>query len=136
MARTGHRGDVEEHPALEEGRAEERIAILDTLLHRVIVERHQAERLDQGRVRAGRRELLMPEDSAIESLMLRPDGRGHLFGTRWGGSGDGLVLVDYSATGLIGDPSTILVSTPLVNGLSGGVAVDTSILADGFEVRH
>jgi len=78
------------------------------------------------------------DDSAAGEnyLMLRPDGRGHLFGTRWGGSGDGLVLVDYSATGLIGDPSTILVSTPLVNGLSGGVAVDTSILADGFEVRH
>jgi hypothetical protein len=66
-------------------------------------------------------------------LMLRPDGRGHLFGTRYGG-GDRLVLVDYSATGLIGDPSSIIVSTPLVDGLSGGVAVDTSILADGFEV--
>lgn len=67
-------------------------------------------------------------------LMLRPDGRGHLFGTRFGG-GDRLVLVDYSATGLIGDPSSIIVSTVLVDGLSGGVAVDTSILADGFEVR-
>lgn len=68
-------------------------------------------------------------------LMLRPDGRGHLFGTRYGG-GDRLVLIDYSATGLIGDASTIIVSTVLVNGLSGGVAVDTSILADGFEVRR
>jgi len=74
-------------------------------------------------------------------LMLRPDGRGHLFGTRYGG-GDRLVLVDYSATGLIGDASTIIVSTVIVNGavpvngLSGGVAVDTSILADGFEVRR
>jgi hypothetical protein len=67
-------------------------------------------------------------------LMLRPDGRGHLFGTRFGG-GDRLVLVDYSATGLIGDPSSIIVSALLVDGLSGGVAVDTSILADGFEVR-
>ena len=66
-------------------------------------------------------------------LMLRPDGRGHLFGTRFGG-GDRLVLVDYSATGLIGDPSSIIVSALLVDGLSGGVAVDTSILADGFEV--
>lgn len=68
-------------------------------------------------------------------LMLRPDGRGHLFGTRWGG-GDRLVLVDYSATGLIGDASSIIVSATLVDGLSGGVAVDTSILADGFEVRR
>lgn len=68
-------------------------------------------------------------------LMLRPDGRGHLFGTRFGG-GDRLVLVDYSATGLIGDPSTIIVSVPLVDGLSGGVAVDTSILSDGFEARR
>ncbi len=65
-------------------------------------------------------------------LMLRPDGRGHLFGTRYGG-GDRLVLVDYSATGLIGDPSSIIVSAPIMDGLSGGVAVDTSILADGFE---
>lgn len=77
------------------------------------------------------------DDSAAgeDYLMLRPDGRGHLFGTRWGG-GDRLVLLDYSATGLIGDPSSILVSTPLVDGLSGGVAVDTSILADRFEVRR
>jgi hypothetical protein len=77
------------------------------------------------------------DDTALGEnyLMLRPDGRGHLFGTRYGG-GDRLVLVDYSATGLIGDASTIIVSTVLVNGLSGGVAVDTSILADGFEVRR
>jgi hypothetical protein len=67
-------------------------------------------------------------------LMLRPDGRGHLFGTRFGG-GDRLVLVDYSATGLIGDASSIIVSAPLPSGLSGGVAVDTSILADSFESR-
>lgn len=74
-------------------------------------------------------------------LMLRPDGRGHLFGTRWGGgggnpSGGRLVLVDYSATGLIGDPSSIIASAPIVDGLSGGVAVDTAIFADGFEVRR
>jgi hypothetical protein len=77
------------------------------------------------------------DDSAAgeDYLMLRPDGRGHLFGTRWGG-GDRLVLLDYSATGLIGDPSSILVSTSLVDGLSGGVAVDTSILADSFEERR
>ena len=68
-------------------------------------------------------------------LMLRPDGRGHLFGTRFGG-GDRLVLVDYSATGLIGDPSSIIVSAPFVDGLSGGVAVDTSIFADGLETRR
>jgi len=77
------------------------------------------------------------DDTALGEnyLMLRPDGRGHLFGTRYGGT-DRLVLVDYSATGLIGDASTIIVSTVLVNGLSGGVAVDTSILADGFELRR
>lgn len=71
-------------------------------------------------------------------LMLRPDGRGHLFGTRWGGGGSDpgggrLVLVDYSASGLIGDASTIMASAPMIDGLSGGVAVDTSILFDGFE---
>jgi hypothetical protein len=78
------------------------------------------------------------DDSALgeDYLMLRPDGRGHLFGTRWGGGGDRLVLVDYSASGLIGDPSSIVVSAALVDGLSGGVAVDTSILANGFDVRR
>lgn len=83
------------------------------------------------------------DDSAAGEnyLMLRPDGRGHLLGTRWGGgggnpSGGRLVLVDYSATGLIGDPSSIIASAPIVDGLSGGVAVDTSIFADGFEIRR
>jgi len=78
------------------------------------------------------------DDTALGEnyLMLRPDGRGHLFGTRWGGGGDRLVLVDYSATGRIGDPSSIIVSATLVDGLSGGVAVDTSILSDGFEARR
>lgn len=77
------------------------------------------------------------DDSLLgeDYLMLRPDGRGHLFGTRWGG-GDRLLIVDYSATGLIGDPSSIIVSVALVDGLSGGVAVDTSILANGFDVRR
>lgn len=70
-------------------------------------------------------------------LSLRPDGLGHLFGTRSGGSGGNpsggrLVLIDYSVSGLIGDASTIMVSAPIVDGLSGGVAVDTSIFADGF----
>lgn len=83
------------------------------------------------------------DDSSLGEnyLMLRPDGLGHLFGTRFGGSGGNstggrLVLVDYSATGLIGDASTIIVSAPIVDGLSGGVAVDTSIFADGFEARR
>jgi hypothetical protein len=80
------------------------------------------------------------DDSAAGEnyLSLRPDGRGHLFGTRWGGNGGNptggrLVLVDYSATGLIGDPSTIIASAPTFDGLSGGAAVDTSILFNGFE---
>jgi hypothetical protein len=71
-------------------------------------------------------------------LMLRPDGRGHLFGTRWGGSGGNpnagrLILIDYSETGSLS--TAIIASAPIVDGLSGGVAVDTSILADGFEGR-
>jgi len=71
-------------------------------------------------------------------LMLRPDGRGHLFGTRWGGGGSNptggrLVLVDYSETGSLS--TAIIVSAAIVDGLSGGVAVDTSILADSFESR-
>jgi len=81
------------------------------------------------------------DDSALGEnyLELRPDGRGHLFGTRWGGgggnpSGGRLVLIDYSATGLIGDASTIIVSAPMVDGLSGGVAVDTSLIFNGFEL--
>jgi len=73
-------------------------------------------------------------------LSLRPDGVGHLFGTRAGGSGGNptggrLVLIDYSTTGLVGDATTVFVSTPIVDGLSGGVAVDTAIFADGFQPR-
>jgi len=73
-------------------------------------------------------------------LSLRPDGIGHLFGTRSGGSGSNptggrLILIDYSATGLVGDATTIMVSAPIVDGLSGGVAVDTAIFADGFQTR-
>jgi len=82
------------------------------------------------------------DDSAAGEnyLSLRPDGVGHLFGTRSGGSGGNpaggrLVLIDYSASGLIGDASTIVVSAPIVDGLSGGVAVDTAIFADGFQMR-
>lgn len=59
-------------------------------------------------------------------LMLRPDGVGHLFGTREGGSGTDvgrLVFVDDSASGLIGDATTRFFSVPLPGGLSGGVAV-------------
>jgi hypothetical protein len=79
------------------------------------------------------------DDSALGEnyLVLRPDGRGHLFGTRWGVSGANggrLVLVDYSQSGLIGDASTIMVSAPMADGLSGGVAVDTSLLANGFDL--
>jgi len=73
-------------------------------------------------------------------LSLRPDGVGHLFGTRAGGSGGNptggrLVLIDYSASRLIGDATTVFVSAPIVDGLSGGVAVDTAIFADGFQNR-
>ena len=82
------------------------------------------------------------DDSAAGEnyLSLRPDGIGHLFGTRAGGSGSNptggrLVLIDYSTTGLIGDASTVMVSAPIVDGLSGGVAVDTAIFADGFQKR-
>lgn len=82
------------------------------------------------------------DDSAAGEnyLSLRPDGIGHLFGTRAGGSGSNpsggrLVLIDYSATGRVGDASTIIVSAPIIDGLSGGVAVDTAIFADGFQPR-
>jgi hypothetical protein len=82
------------------------------------------------------------DDSAAGEnyLSLRPDGVGHLFGTRAGGSGGNptggrLVLIDYSTTGLIGDATTVIVSAPIVDGLSGGVAVDTAIFADGFQPR-
>jgi hypothetical protein len=78
------------------------------------------------------------DDSALGEnyLVLRPDGRGHLVGTRWGVSGANggrLGLVEYSQSGLIGDARTIIVSAPMTDGLSGGVAVDTSWLANGFD---
>jgi hypothetical protein len=51
---------------------------------------------------------------------------GHLFGTLCCGSG-ALVIIDYSASGLIGDPSTRIAHAllPSISGLSGGLAVVT-----------
>jgi hypothetical protein len=68
-------------------------------------------------------------------LMLQADGRGHLFGTRFGPAAR-LVMIDYSASGLIGAADTVMLSVPLpgLTGLSGEAAVDpNSIFKNGFE---
>jgi hypothetical protein len=69
-----------------------------------------------------------PTENYIE---LQPDGRGHLIGNRNVGDG-ALVLIDYSASGLIGDSSTVLAvaALPGVTGLSGGVALAPSCVGD------
>ncbi len=69
----------------------------------------------------------MRNDSATDNYIeLQPDGNGHLFGTVCCGNG-GIVILDYSASGLIGDPSTVIghALLPGVSGLSGGLAVTT-----------
>lgn len=76
------------------------------------------------------------DDSAAgeNCLGLIPDGAGHLLGTRWGGAGGALVLVDHSATGLLGDPATRIATAPLPAGLSGSLAIDDPVIfADGFD---
>ena len=68
-------------------------------------------------------------------LVLQADGRGHLFGTRFGPQAR-LVLIDYSATGLVGAASSVIVSVPIpgITNLLGEAGVDAnSIFKDGFE---
>ena len=76
-----------------------------------------------------------PTENYIE---LQPDGHGHLIGNRNVADG-ALVIIDYSASGLIGDPSTVIAvaALPGVTGLSGGVALAPpacigDINGDGF----
>jgi hypothetical protein len=68
-------------------------------------------------------------------LNLQADGRGHLFGTRSGAEAR-LVMIDYSASGLIDAADTVMLSIPIagISNLSGEVAVDIHVLFnDGFE---
>jgi len=68
-------------------------------------------------------------------LVLQADGRGHLLGTRFGPQAR-LVLIDYSASGLIGAANSVIVSVPIpgITNLSGEAGVDAnSIFKDGFE---
>ena len=68
-------------------------------------------------------------------LSFTPTGRGHAIATRYGNEAR-LIFIDYSATGLIGDPSTLFYSLPIpgVSDLSGQAALDGGLLMrDGFE---
>lgn len=68
-------------------------------------------------------------------LELSPTFDKHYLGTRGGGDGR-VVLIDASATGLIGDPTSVLVtaSTGTINGLSGALGVDMdTVFYDGFD---
>ena len=69
-----------------------------------------------------------PGENYIE---LEPDGKGHLIGNRHTATG-GLVIIDYSASGLIGDPTTVISAAvlPTITGLSGGVALAPACAAD------
>jgi hypothetical protein len=80
------------------------------------------------------------DDSATENYLdLAPDGLGHLLALRLSDSGchnpaSTLVLIDYSATGLIGDPSTRYATASLsVPGCATGIAYDPLLFADGFD---
>ena len=64
---------------------------------------------------------------------LVPNGMGHLLAARYGATTSALVLLDYSATGLIGDATTRYVSAPIAIGCITGLAYDPVLFADGFE---
>lgn len=91
---------------------------------------HQIDPANPGVLLASR------DDSAAGEnyLNLVADGMGHLLATRWGGAA-ALVLIDYSATGRIDDPTTryFAVDIPTLSGLSGSLAWDPVIFADGFD---
>ena len=72
------------------------------------------------------------DDSAAGDnyIDIAPDGQGHLLATSFGGT---LVLIDYSATGLIGDVSTRRVSAPMALSGATDVVYDPILFADGFE---
>jgi len=68
-------------------------------------------------------------------LVLTPTGDKHYLGTRFGGNGR-VVMIDATATGLVGDPTSILVSTTTgaVTDLSGALGVDMdSVFYDGLD---
>ncbi|MEZ5462729.1 hypothetical protein [Dokdonella sp.] len=56
------------------------------------------------------------DDSASENyLSLSPDGLGHAIGTRCCIASPRLVLLDYSSTGNLADPQTVIVSVPIAD---------------------
>lgn len=64
---------------------------------------------------------------------LKPDGLGHLLTTRWGATTGMLVLLDYSETGLIGDPRTRYVTAPIDLPSITDLAYDPELFADSFD---
>src|ERR1700677_4980131 len=64
------RASLEQHPALEQGRAEKRIAALNVVGDVRIMDPHQADRLRQMRVRPRLANHLMMEHPPIKRLML------------------------------------------------------------------
>jgi hypothetical protein len=64
---------------------------------------------------------------------LKPDGLGHLLTTRYGATSGALVLLDYSESGLIGDPSTRYVSAPIDLPAITDLAYDPELFADSFD---
>jgi hypothetical protein len=103
----------------------------DTLITAGIGRAHQMTAADPATVLSER------DDSAAGEnyLVLEPTGDGHLVGTRSGGAGY-LVLLDYSATRRIGDPTSLLVSVaiPGVGNLSGALGFDGDLIfRDGTE---
>lgn len=80
------------------------------------------------------------DDSATENYIdLVPDGLGHLLAihrsdANCSNPANGLVLIDYSATGLVGDVSTrYAASTLTVPGCATGLGIDVDLFGDGFD---
>jgi hypothetical protein len=64
---------------------------------------------------------------------LKPDGAGHLLTTRYGLQSGLLVLLDYSESGLIGDPTTRHVTAPIALPTLTDLAYDPELFADSFD---
>lgn len=104
-------------------------AFSDSVVVAAFGKSHQIDPANPGAVISSR------DDSTVgESYIdLKPDGLGHLLTTRWGSTSGALVLLDYSETGLIGDPSTRHVTAPIDLPAITDLAYDSELFADSFD---
>ena len=100
-----------------------------TLIFAAFGKAHQIDPANPGVVLSSRNDSTTG-DSYID---LAPDGMGHLLGTWSNATSSTLVLIDYSASGRLGDVSTLHFSTPIGVRNATDVVNDPLLFADGFE---